>query len=169
MRTSRWARSAVLTGISLLALGAPLMVGVGASFAAGTAPSWEPDTNAAAPYGNVTFYDANGNQVTSGTNLASPFAYAVAGTAADSGATKATLVFDNPQHGVVPGNWTSTSEAGPTTFNPSLRWLLARPPTSRPWRLRTRSWPPRRPASPTGWGRTSPTPRPATPTPSRSA
>ena len=120
MRTSRWARSAVLTGISLLGLGAPLMVGVGASFAAGSAPSWEPDANAAAPYGNVTFYDANGNQVTSGTNLTSPFAYVVAGTAADTGATKASLYFANPQHGAVPGNWTSFSEAGPTRFSPSL-------------------------------------------------
>ncbi len=120
MRTSRWARSAVLTGIALLALGAPLMVEVGASFAAGSAPSWEPDANAAAPYGNLTFYDANGNQVTSGTNLTSPFAYVAAGTAADSGATKASLAFYNPQHGVVPAGWTGTDEAGPTVFSPSL-------------------------------------------------
>ncbi|MFZ2056685.1 MAG: hypothetical protein WAV54_04690 [Acidimicrobiales bacterium] len=103
-----------------MALGAPLTVGVGASFAARSAPSWEPDANAAPPYGNVTFYDAHGNQVTSGTNLSSPFAYAVAGTAADSGATKASLAFANPQHGVVPDNWTDTSEAGPTKFSPSL-------------------------------------------------
>ncbi len=96
------------------------MVGVGASFAAGTAPSWEPDANAAAPYGNITFYDANGNEVTSGTNLTSPFAYVVASTAADSGATKASLAFYNPQHALVPGNWTGTDEAGPTDFSPSL-------------------------------------------------
>jgi hypothetical protein len=96
------------------------MVGVSASFAAGTAPAWEPDANAAAPYGNVTFYDANGNEVTSGTNLTSPFAYVVANTAADPGATKASLAFYNPQHALVPGNWTGTDEAGPTTFSPSL-------------------------------------------------
>ncbi len=109
-----------MAGISLLALGAPLVVGAAASSATGSAPPWEPDGNAAAPYGNVTFYSASGDQVTSGTNLASPFAYAVAGTAADPGATKANLYFANPQHGVVPGNWTSFSKAGPTTFSPSL-------------------------------------------------
>jgi hypothetical protein len=93
---------------------------VAASSASGTAPPWEPDGNAAAPYGNITFYNASGDQVTSGTNLANPFAYAVAGTAGDSGAIKATLYFSGPQHGVVPGRWTSFSEAGPTTFSPSL-------------------------------------------------
>ena len=120
MQTSRWARSAALAAISLFALGAPLIVGVGASFATGTAPAWEPDANAAAPYGNLTFYDADGNEVTSGTNLASPFSYVVANTAADSGATKASVAFYNPQHGVVPASWTGTDEAGPTAFNPSL-------------------------------------------------
>ena len=119
MQTSRWARSAALAAISLLALGAPLIVGVGASFATGTAPAWEPDANAAAPYGNLTFYDANGNEVTSGTNLASPFSYVVANTAADSGATKASLAFANPQHGQAPAVWTATSEAGPTAFSPA--------------------------------------------------
>ena len=117
MRTSRWAGSAVLAGISLLALGVPLIVGVAASSATGTAPAWEPDGNAAAPYGNVTFYDASGDQVTSGANLASPFAYAVAGTATDSGAIKATLYFANPKNGQAPGTWTATSEAGPTNFS----------------------------------------------------
>jgi hypothetical protein len=118
MRASRWARSAVLTGISLLVLGAPLLAGVSAA-AGSTSPPWEPDANAAPPYGNLLFYDANGNQVTSGSDLSSPFAFAVAVTAADTGATKATVNFYNPQPGVVPGNWTGTSEAGPTTFSPA--------------------------------------------------
>src|SRR5271165_571011 len=118
MRASRWARSAVLTGISLLALGTPLMVGM--SGASGpTNPPWEPDANAALPYGNVVFYDANGNEVTSGTNLSSPFAYAVAVTAADAGANQATVNFYDPQHGVLPANWSGTSESATTYFVPA--------------------------------------------------
>ena len=118
MRASHWARSAVLTGISLLALGTPLMVGVSAA-SGPQSPAWEADANAAPPYGNVVFYDANGNQVTSGTNLTSPFAYAVAVTAADTGATKAYVAFYNPHHGELPANWSGTQEAGPTTFSPA--------------------------------------------------
>jgi hypothetical protein len=67
----------------------------------------------------VVFYDANGNEVTSGTNLSSPFAFAVAVTPADTLAKKSTLTFANPQHGVLPANWTVTNEAGPTTFSPA--------------------------------------------------
>ena len=167
MRTSRWARSAVLTGISLLALGASLMVGVGASFAAATAPPWEPDGNAAAPYGNVTFYDANGNQVTSGTSLSQP------------------VRLRRGRHRRRPGS----HQGFPLLRQPTARRCagqLDRHERSRPDDLQpqpgrcarrhrglgadcTRSWPPRQPASRTGWRRTSPTPPPATPTPSRSA
>ncbi|MGO9558891.1 MAG: Ig-like domain repeat protein [Acidimicrobiales bacterium] len=118
MRASLWAKSAVLTAISLLALGAPLMVGVSAA-SGPTNPPWEPDANAAPPYGNLVFYAADGKEVTSGTNLSSPFAFAVAVTAADTGATKATVNFYNPQPGVVPANWTGTAETGPTTFSPA--------------------------------------------------
>jgi hypothetical protein len=101
--------TAAIAGGGLLSLASP-------AFATQTAPAWEPDANAAA-YGNITFYDAAGNKVTSGTgDLGSPFAYAVAGTARDLGATKATLYFANPKFAVppVPSSWTSTSEAGPT-------------------------------------------------------
>jgi hypothetical protein len=92
---------------------------VGVSGAAGSNPPWEPDANAATPYGNIVFYNAAGNEVTSGTNLSSPFAYAVAVTAADAGADKATVTFFNPQQGSSPGSWTGTYEAGPTTFSPA--------------------------------------------------
>ncbi|MFZ2058881.1 MAG: Ig-like domain repeat protein [Acidimicrobiales bacterium] len=113
---------AAMAGLLTAAIAGGGLLGLAtASFAAGSAPTWEPDTNAATPYGNVTFYDAAGNQVTSGTgDLSSPFAYVVAGTAADSGATKASLSFANPTHGVVPGLWGNWSAAGPTTFSPSL-------------------------------------------------
>ena len=90
IRTERWIfRSGVgLAAITLLALATPLGVGVSAA-SGSTNPPFEPDANTAPPYGNLVFYDANGNQVTSGTNLNTPFAYAVATTGADANATKA--------------------------------------------------------------------------------
>jgi hypothetical protein len=110
-----------MAGLLTAAIAGGGLLGLASAAFAGTAPAWEPDANAAAPYGNLTFYDAAGNQVISGTgDLDSPFAYAVAGTAADSGATKATLYFANPNHGLPPGSWTVASEAGPTTFSPTI-------------------------------------------------
>jgi hypothetical protein len=120
MRASRWVMSAALaamTGASAIAWVPPL---IGVSAAAGpTAPPWEPDANAAAPYGNLTFYNSAGTKVTSGSDLSSPFAYAVASTGFDAGATNASLTFDNPTFGSPPATWTGTDEAGPTTFNPT--------------------------------------------------
>jgi hypothetical protein len=112
---------AAVAGLLTAAIAGGGLLGLASSaFAAGSNPPWEPDGNAAAPYGNLTFYDAAGNQLTSGTgDLSSPFAYVVAGTAADSGATKASVAFYNPQHGVLPASWTGTAEAGPTTFSPA--------------------------------------------------
>ncbi len=94
--------AAAFAGAGLLTIAAP-------ANAAQSAPSWEPDGNAAPPYGNLVFYDANGVPVYSGTNdLSNPFAYAVAITPADSGANKAITNFYNPQHGVLPANWSGT-------------------------------------------------------------
>lgn len=112
--------TAGIAGGGLFALAAP-------ASAAPSAPPWEADGNAAPPYGNLTFYDPAGNQVTSGTgDLASPFAYVVAGTAADSGATKATVSFYNPgsNGSSLPANWTGTQEGNTTSFSP--------PPTGTP-------------------------------------
>jgi len=112
---------AAMTGLLTVAMaGGGLLALSSSAFATGpTAPAWEADGNAAPPYGNLTFYDASGNPVTSGTDLNSPFAYVVANTAADTGATKANLAFYNPQHGESPALWSGTSEAGPTTFSPA--------------------------------------------------
>ncbi len=74
------------------------------SFGAGTAPAWEPDGNAAS-YGQIVFYDANGDVVTSGTDYNNPFAFAVAATAKDAGASTAQLVYKVPEQGVPPGSW----------------------------------------------------------------
>jgi len=113
---------AAFAGAGLVSLAAPAY--------AASAPTWEPDGNAAPPYGNIAFYDANGVSVTSGTNdLSNPFAYAVALTAADSGATKANMNWYDPQHGVVPSGWGGSSESGTTTFSPAASLPAGAPAT----------------------------------------
>jgi hypothetical protein len=112
--------TAAFAGGGLLALAAPAY--------AGTAPPWEPDPNTAS-YGNIALYDANGVQVSSGTNLNSAFAYAVGTTAADTGATKAIVNFYNPQHGVPTTSWTGTADGGITTFSPATSLPAGTPPT----------------------------------------
>lgn len=112
-----------LSGVAAAAIvGGGFLALAPASFAAGpTAPSWEPDANSAPPYGNIAFYDANGVAVTSGTNLSSPFAYAVGTTPADTGATKAAVNFYNPgsNSSSNPSLWTGTPETGSNTFSPA--------------------------------------------------
>ena len=109
------ALAAVTTGGGLLLAAAP-------AFAA-TPPAWEPDTNAAPPYGNIVFYDAQGVSITGGSVTAgSPWAYAVATSTADTSATKATLFYATPLSNPTvnpPGAWTNNTEAGPTTFTPA--------------------------------------------------
>jgi hypothetical protein len=121
--TNRWLIGIVAAVVALAAVVLSVLapVAVGVSTAAPTAPPWEPDGNAGAPWANVVFYDASGNQVTSGTDLTTPFAYAVATTAADPGSGKAIMYFANPKFGQppVPADWTNTPESGTTTFSPS--------------------------------------------------
>jgi hypothetical protein len=112
---------AAFAGAGLVSLAAPAY--------AASAPTWEPDGNAAPPYGNIALYDANGVSVTSGTNLSNPFAYAVALTAADTGANKANMNWYDPQHGVAPAGWGGSSESGTTTFSPAASLPAGAPPT----------------------------------------
>jgi Bacterial Ig-like domain (group 3) len=71
-----------------------------------TTPCWEPDPQAAAPYGRLVFYDASGNVVTSGSDLTSLFKYAAATTGpSPSGVNKATLYFAKPDHTQTTANW----------------------------------------------------------------
>lgn len=123
-RTLKGALAGVVTAA---VVGGGIVASAAPSFAASTAPPWEPDSNAASPYANVVFYDASGMAVTSGTNLSNPFAYAVATTPADSGSTKAIISFALPQNGVIPANWNQTTESGNTTFSPSSSLPAATP------------------------------------------
>ena len=111
-------KSAIAGGISLLFAGAGFAVLATPAYAAQSAPPWEADANAATPYGNVVFYDANGNQVTSGTNLANAFAYAVGATGIDSGATKASLAFAQVlPPPATPSTWSVGAASGTTTWS----------------------------------------------------
>ena len=99
-----------------------LTVAVGlASPAYATGPAWEPDPNTALPYGNVVFYDAAGNRVTSGTDLSSPFAYAVATTPNPTGSTGASdyVAFYSPDHTEPTSSWSGIQVTGTTNFDRS--------------------------------------------------
>ena len=114
--TNRGLTGKLVVAVALVPTLAP--IGSAVASAAPSAPPFEVDANATAPYGNVVFYDANGNQVTSGTgDLNNPFSYAVGVTAPDAGAIKANLAFAKPVAGTNPSLWTATAEAGPTNFS----------------------------------------------------
>ena len=102
-----------------MAFASPLLAGV--SFAAnGGVPPWEPDANAGSPYGNVQLFNANGVVITSGSVSSQAFAYAAATTAPDSGSTKATVYWRDPQSGASnpPATWSGPQESFTTPFTP---------------------------------------------------
>ena len=106
-------------GVATLALaGGGLMSFASAAFAGGGSPNpaWEPDPNSATPYGNVVFYDTNGNVVTSGTNLSHLFDYAVATSGPDTGANKATLYLAAPNHSLPTSSWATSIQSASNTF-----------------------------------------------------
>lgn len=66
-------------------------------------PAWEPDPSAV---GTITFYDANGNPITSGSTDTGTFAaYAVGSDVVRSGDTQAAVNFANPDPGTSPLLW----------------------------------------------------------------
>jgi hypothetical protein len=112
-------RSAI-SGAAVLAIAGGILASAAGTALAAT-PSWEPDPNAV---GTLTFYNAAGQVVTSGTNLSHLFDYALASTADPTGtSTRATMDFANPQPNVPTGNWFtgqgSLSTAYPNTSAPA--------------------------------------------------
>ena len=118
MRTNRSVPAGIAVLLGAVAILSVLLPALHAqhSSAAGTTPSWEPDSNSAAPYGNLVFYDSNGNVVTSGTDLNHLFDYSAATTAGDSGATKATLYFAAPNHALSTGQWAVNQQSASHNF-----------------------------------------------------
>ncbi len=106
------AAAVTIAGVSVLA-------GGGAALAAGgggATPPWESSISPA-PYGSITFYNAEGQVITGGSITANGLgAYAVASTAAPSGYTKATLFIKTPVSGENPGLWSGEQISSSTNF-----------------------------------------------------
>jgi hypothetical protein len=114
----------LLAGVGTLAIAGASTLGLAGAAFAGTGggtsnPAWEPDPNSATPYGQIVFYDASGNVVTSGTNLSNLFTYAAATTPSPQNPTpkKASLFFAAPDH-TQPQTalWGSTQTGGNTAW-----------------------------------------------------
>ncbi|MCW2599074.1 MAG: hypothetical protein JWM02_903 [Frankiales bacterium] len=90
-----------------------VVVGVTASAASAAAtPPYEPDAGAA---GSITFYDAAGTAITSGTT-STPVGYAVGSAPLTATGSKASLYGYLPKSGQAPGAFSGELLAGPTTF-----------------------------------------------------
>jgi len=107
-------RKPVLGALALSAVSAILLGG--ASIASAATPPFEPDTTN--QYGQVLFYDASGNMVTSGSINSPISAYAVATTNDPNVGhfQKAALFGYLPVNGVAPGAWSGTQLSQSTTF-----------------------------------------------------
>jgi hypothetical protein len=91
-----------------------LAVGVLSVPAFADTPGFEPDPNV---QGSITFYNASGNVVTSGSDLNHLFDYAVASTAATRPTTKATLFFAFPDHTKADSStWAAAAASASTNY-----------------------------------------------------
>jgi hypothetical protein len=117
-------RSLVVTAaLSILLVAAPFLTEV-SSAQGGSAPPWEPDAyqnaDGATGYGNLVFYDANGDQITGGTNLSDPWGY-MAGTTPfpqETAVGVSGVYFALPNPAEVTGEWTTAKEA--SSSSPTL-------------------------------------------------
>ena len=103
MNTSRKFTASVAGLAAGAAAAGMLLLGAGAAHAA--APPYEPDPTSV---GTITFYDANGNVITSGPSddNDTPFAaYAVGSAYPHAGDKQAALLFANPDPNSTPPNW----------------------------------------------------------------
>jgi len=93
----------VIGGAAALGIAAGMLfAGAGSAFAAGQ-PSYEPDANA---LGTLSFFDASGNQITSGSTTASPMAaFYMASGPGVAGNNKAYVSFYTPVQGQTPAAW----------------------------------------------------------------
>ena len=105
----------LLAGVAVTAVaGGGILLGATSAFAA--APAWEPDPNA---LGTISFYDANGNVITNGTDWTNAWSFAAASNAGgtdQSGATKASIGFAFPNHASTTANYFVQSAGGSTAF-----------------------------------------------------
>jgi hypothetical protein len=110
-----------MISIKKMAVGAVLALAMGggmvlaASPASAAAPGWEPDPNS---NGTLSFYNAAGKQVTSGSNLNHLFDYALASSTEDpAGFHKANIAFAYPDHTQAdPINWFVNGSSAATNY-----------------------------------------------------
>lgn len=107
-RTTTLAGAAV---VGLVVAAMPLLAAGSAS--AATNPPWEPDPNS---IGSITLYNTAGAVVTGGSDLSHLADYALASSAGDAGATKATLIFAAPDHTKATGRWFTGEASGSTNY-----------------------------------------------------
>lgn len=121
-------KSAITLAALTAAAGGAVLAGAGSAAAQGTATPWAPggvsaDSNAV---GGLAFFDASGNQITSGSTSGAPFtAYAVGLGVPRAGDTKASLFLFEPVYSANPdpsswtGNIIGTATTYPNTAAPS--------------------------------------------------
>ena len=133
MRARRRVRRLLAGGVAALLAGAGL-VGLQGAFAAGSVPPWEPDPSAV---GTVTFFDASGAQITSGSVNDAPLAtyFKASGPKVGSFAfNKGYVVYYTPQDNVPTGSWTTgetwTAAQDYTALQPSYPAGLNTPATN---------------------------------------
>jgi hypothetical protein len=102
-----------ISGAAVLAIAGGVLGATASIASAATTPPWEPDPNA---LGSLTFFNASGQVVTSGSNLAHLFDFAEASTTDPFTGTKATLVFGAPAPGVATANWFTALGSASTNF-----------------------------------------------------
>src|SRR4051794_2138584 len=109
------AKKTLVAAVAAAAMGGGLLLAAASASAA--APGWEPDPNA---NGSISFYNAAGKQITSGSSLTHLFDFALASSAEDAGGFhKANLQFAYPDHTVSdPIGW-FTNGASPATTYPN--------------------------------------------------
>jgi hypothetical protein len=108
-------RTAVVAGLAGIGLIAGLVVGSGAANAAAPTPPYEPDPQGT---GTISFYDASGNQITSGSITDSPIAaYAVASQTIVAGDSQAVLLGAQPNPSANTAGW-NTDQLGSFTNYP---------------------------------------------------
>ena len=106
-------RSTAVAGLAAVAAAVGLVLaGAPAAFAA--TPTYEPDTNS---YGTLAFFDASGNQVTTGTITNAPMAAYVVGTKPGrTGDTTTLLNMAQPNPNAATGLWNKDTLTGATTY-----------------------------------------------------
>jgi hypothetical protein len=99
---------------AVVAVGVGVALGTGSAAAAGGSAPWEPDPQSV---GTITFYNAAGTPITSGSTTSSPMAaFAVGSTTVHAGDTTAVLIAAQPNSDASTANWNTDFLSGFTSY-----------------------------------------------------